>query len=314
MDPGSGRPLEPDTGSSFLPGLLGPSRVKGIMLVATAGALWSTLGLGVRIMDSSTPWQILFYRAVPQLVFITIWVAMRRGHNLVRSFTDIGLNGVLAGACVSMSSIAFVNALTLITVAEAMFIFSMAPILAGLLGWLVLREPITRITWVAMGLVMVGIGIMNGPGHAEGLSIGTFLAFIGASGFAGFTVLQRRRPNIDMLPAVAVSGLITMATIGWKTVGVPVPDLTDLLVALWLGGVALAGGLALYTIGARQVRSAESVVISMTEIILGPVWVWWLLDETVTFAILSGGAVVASGVVIQALLNKPTPPDPSPTL
>ncbi len=313
MDPGSGRPLEPDTGSSFLPGLLGPSRVKGIMLVATAGALWSTLGLGVRIMDSSTPWQILFYRAVPQLVFITIWVAMRRGHNLVRSFTDIGLNGVLAGACVSMSSIAFVNALTLITVAEAMFIFSMAPILAGLLGWLVLREPITRITWVAMGLVMVGIGIMNGPGHAEGLSIGTFLAFIGASGFAGFTVLQRRRPNIDMLPAVAVSGLITMATIGWKTVGVPVPDLTDLLVALWLGGVALAGGLALYTIGARHVRSAESVVISMTEIILGPVWVWWLLDETVTFAILSGGAVVASGVVIQAL-NKPTPPDPSPTL
>ena len=282
--------------------------------MATAGALWSTLGLGVRIMDSSTPWQILFYRAVPQLVFITIWVAMRRGHNLVRSFTDIGLNGVLAGACVSMSSIAFVNALTLITVAEAMFIFSMAPILAGLLGWLVLREPITRITWVAMGLVMVGIGIMNGPGHAEGLSIGTFLAFIGASGFAGFTVLQRRRPNIDMLPAVAVSGLITMATIGWKTVGVPVPDLTDLLVALWLGGVALAGGLALYTIGARQVRSAESVVISMTEIILGPVWVWWLLDETVTFAILSGGAVVASGVVIQALLNKPTPPDPSPTL
>jgi len=288
--------------------------VKGIVLVATAGALWSTLGLGVRIMDSSTPWQILFYRAVPQLLFITIWVAMRRGRGLVRSFTDIGLNGVLAGACVSISSIAFVNALTLITVAEAMFIFSMAPILAGLLGWLVLREPITRITWVAMGLVMVGIGIMNGPGHAEGLSVGTFLAFIGASGFAGFAVLQRRRPTIDMLPAVAVSGLITMVATGWKVVGMPLPEPTDLLVALWLGGVALAGGLALYTVGARNVRSAESVVISMTEIVLGPVWVWWLFDETVTFAILLGGAVVASGVVIQALLNKPAPPDPGPTI
>ena len=277
-----------------------PARARGILLVAAAGTLWSTLGLGVRIMDTATTWQILFYRAIAQVIVIGAWVAMRRGRGFARSFADIGADGVIAGASISMASIAFVYALRLTTVAEVVFIFSMAPVLAGLLGWAVLREPITRITWLAMVLVLAGIAVMNSPDGSAGISPGAFLALLSALGFASFTVLQRRRRHVDMLPAIAVSGLITAAAMGWL-IGGSVPSPRDLAVAFWLGGIALAGGLALYTVGARHVRPAESVLISMVEIVLAPLWVWWLFDETASVAILAGGAIVLTGVLTQAL-------------
>ena len=277
-----------------------PARARGILLLAAAGALWSTLGLGVRIMDSATTWQILFYRAIAQVVVIGAWVAMRRGRGFARSFADIGPDGVIAGASISMASIAFVYALSLTTVAEVVFIFSMAPVLAGLLGWALLKEPITRITWLAMVLVLAGIAVMSGPDGSAGISFGALLALVSALGFAVFTVLQRRRRHVDMLPAIAVSGLITAAATGWL-IGGAAPSPQDLVVAFWLGGVALAGGLALYTVGARHVRPAESVLISMIEIVLAPLWVWWLFDETASVAILAGGAIVLAGVLTQAL-------------
>lgn len=297
-----------------------PARARGILLLAAAGTLWSTLGLGVRIMDTATTWQILFYRAIAQVVVIGAWVAMRRGRGFARSFADIGADGVIAGASISMASIAFVYALRLTTVAEVVFIFSMAPVLAGLLGWALLKEPITRITWLAMALVLAGIAVMNGPDGSAGISPGALLALLSALGFAVFTVLQRRRRHVDMLPAIAVSGLITAAATSWL-IGGAAPSPRDLVVAFWLGGVALAGGLALYTVGARYVRPAESVLISMIEIVLAPLWVWWLFDETAGVAILAGGAIVAAGVLIQALgresksrrrRGRPEPPSDPP--
>ena len=277
-----------------------PARARGILLVAAAGTLWSTLSLGVRIMDTATTWQILFYRAIAQVMVIGAWVAMRRGRGFARSFADIGADGVMAGASISMASIAFVYALSLTTVAEVVFIFSMAPVLAGLLGWALLREPITRITWLAMVIVLAGIAVMNVPDGSAGFSTGTLLALVAAFGFASFTVLQRRRRHVDMLPAIAVSGLITVAATGWL-IGGTVLSPGDLAVAFWLGGISLAGGLALYTVGARYVRPAESVLISMTEIVLAPLWVWWLFNETASIATVVGGAIVLTGVLTQAL-------------
>lgn len=284
-----------------------PARARGVLLLAAAGTLWSTLGLGVRIMDTATTWQILFYRAVAQVVVIGAWLAMRRGRRFARSFADIGTDGIIAGASISVASLAFVYAISVTTVAEVVFIFSMAPVLAGLMGWAVLREPITRVTWLAMALVLAGVAVMNGPIGSAGISTGTSLALLSALGFATFTVLQRRRRHVDMLPSVAVSGLITMAATGWL-IGGSIPSGRDLAVAFWLGGIALAGGLALYTAGARFVKPAESVLISMTEIVLAPLWVWWIFDETTSIAILAGGSIVLTGVLTQALGRESDPP------
>ena len=35
---------------------------QGVLLVLAAGVLWSTVGLGVRLIEDALVWQILFYR------------------------------------------------------------------------------------------------------------------------------------------------------------------------------------------------------------------------------------------------------------
>ena len=47
-----------------------------------------------------------------------------------------------------------------------------------------------------------------------------------------------------------------------------------------MGAVLLALGMVLYTLGSRVVPAAELTLLSMVEVMLGPLWVWLFLGET----------------------------------
>ncbi|MCY4370898.1 MAG: DMT family transporter [bacterium] len=275
------------------------SRARGVALVAAAGLLWSTFGLGVRLMGDVGPWAILFYRAIPQIIVLVVLITVRHRGATLRTIAGIGLNGLVSGASLTFSSMCFVYALTLTTVAEATLILGAAPVLAGVLGWLILREPITRTNWWTMGLAAAGLGVMTYTGTVSGSLAGTILTFGAALGFAAFTVFQRRGMRTDMLSAVIVSGLLTLLVTGPLVGGVTISGM-NILLAIYLGGVALAGGLALFTAGSRHVRSTELVLIAMLEVVFAPVWVWWALGEGMAVATMVGGAIILTAVLIQA--------------
>ncbi len=266
--------------------------------MAAAGMLWSTLGLGIRSMETPEPWGILFYRAIAMVVTLGTLVAARNGGAIVRPLTSIGFNGLLSAASLAAASCCMVYALTLTTVAEATLIFGVAPVLAGSLGWLVLREPITGRNWATMGLAALGLVVITQPGTASGSLAGTLLAGGSALGFATFTVFQRRGSKADMLPPVVVAALITMMVSGPLTG--PAMSTRDILVALYLGGIVLAGGLALFTAGSKHLRPAELALIVMTEVVFAPLWVWWLFAESMAATTVIGGVVILAAVLIQA--------------
>ena len=250
-------------------------------------------------MGDVGPWAILFYRAIPQIIVLVVLITVRHRGATLRTIAGIGLNGLVSGASLTFSSMCFVYALTLTTVAEATLILGAAPVLAGVLGWLILREPITRTNWWTMGLAAAGLGVMTYTGTVSGSLAGTILAFGAALGFAAFTVFQRRGMRTDMLPAVIVSGLLTLLVTGPLVGGVTISGM-NILLAIYLGGVALAGGLALFTAGSRHVRSTELVLIAMLEVVFAPVWVWWALGEGMAVATMVGGAIILTAVLIQA--------------
>lgn len=275
-------------------------------MVATAGLLWSTLGLGVRLMDEAGTWRILFYRAIAQVVVLGVLIAARNPGAFARNLTRIGYNGLVSATALSFSSISFVYALSLTTVAEATLILGAAPVMAGALGWMVLREPITRTNWWTMGIAAAGLGVMTYTGTVSGNVAGIVLALCGALGFAAFSVFQRRGRQSDMLPAVLLSGVVTLVVTGPLVGGAKI-SAGDALVALYLGGVALAGGLALYTAGSRHVRAGELVLIAMTEVVFAPLWVWWAFGETMAATTIVGGFMIMAAVLIQARAREALP-------
>src|SRR6266487_3473077 len=82
-----------------------------------------------------------------------------------------------------------------------------------------------------------------------------------------------------------------------------------LLVGLGVGQIGL--GLIFLTIGARLIPAAEVALITLLEIVLGPIWVWIALSEQPSAATLAGGAIVLGAVAIQvrAEVRRPQPAD-----
>ncbi len=67
-----------------------------------------------------------------------------------------------------------------------------------------------------------------------------------------------------------------------------------------MGVVTMSGGMILYTLGSRVVPSAELALLSNTEVLLAPFWVWLILGETASTGTFIGGAVVLVAILFNA--------------
>lgn len=71
---------------------------------------------------------------------------------------------------------------------------------------------------------------------------------------------------------------------------------------LWLaifGAGQIGLGLILLTIGARLIPAAQVALISLLEVVLGPLWVWLAVGERPGITTVIGGAIVVAAVILQ---------------
>jgi len=108
-----------------------------------------------------------------------------------------------------------------------------------------------------------------------------------------------------MAPATCLAqALLVVAFLPFATPAAVPGD--DLLALAALGAGQIGLGLVLLTLGARLIPAAQVGLITLLEIVLGPLWVWLAYDERPGTATVAGGAVVVAAVVVQAW--RPGPP------
>jgi drug/metabolite transporter (DMT)-like permease len=278
---------------------------RGQIYVALAAVAWSTAGVLQRqvTVDASTQ---VFGRAVFAGAALLAYVAVVDRGRVVQAFRSIGLAGVAVALCVATASASFIAALNHTSVARLLFILAVAPVLAALLARVTLGERITRRTVVAMALALAGVTVMLGaPG--EGSLAGDGLAFLVALSFALMIVITRWRRDVSMAPATCLSqAIVVVAFLPLASPGEIGGDDAVWLAALGIGQIGL--GFALLTVGARLLPAAQVGLITLLEVVLGPVWVWLALDERPTTLTLVGGAIVIVAIVIQTRGAPPAEP------
>jgi drug/metabolite transporter (DMT)-like permease len=175
-----------------------------------------------------------------------------------------------------------------------------------------LGEPITRRAVLAMALALAGVTLMLGaPG--EGSLAGDGLSFVAALAFAVMIVITRWRHDVSMAPATCLSqAVLVVVFLPFASPGEIGGDDVVWLAALGIGQIGL--GFALLTVGARLIPAAQVGLITLLEVVLGPVWVWLALDERPSTGTLVGGAIVIVAIVIQTRGAPPPEPDGEPTL
>ena len=277
---------------------------RGLLLVFMAGVLWSTVGLGIRMIEDATVWQILLYRSVSLSAFLAIVIYLRSKVSPVAIVFRSNSNTHIAGMSLVAAYSGGIFAIQNTSVANAMLLFAAAPFLAAILGWLVLRERVRAFTWFAILISFLGIGIMVYDKSNSMVLFGSLAALGSALGFAIFTVALRHGRAGDMLPSVFLSGIYAILITGSTCALMDLKfllSLSDGSIAVGMGIFQVGAGLILYTIGSKTLPAVELTLLSLAEVILGPLWVFFFLNETPSRGTLIGGAILLLAIAGNAL-------------
>ena len=269
---------------------------KGRLYVALAAIAWSTAGVLQRELSVDVGSQVAG-RALFAFLGVLVYVAATERAATLSAFRAIGRGGLLVVALLAISSASFFVALNHASVASVLFMQALAPILAAVLGT-ALGDRVQGRTWIAMAAAVAGVAVMvGGPGSPS--TTGLVLSFAMTLSFAGALVATRHHREVSMAPATCLSQLVVLVCAGPftspSTVGA-----RDVLLLATLGVAQIGLGFVLLTLGARLIPAGEVALITLLEIVLGPLWVWAFLSESPSTATLVGGVIVLAAVLVES--------------
>lgn len=294
-----------------MPQSLGEAGAAQVPLLASicalaSGLLWSFGAVAARLADDADAFQYLIWRSIAIIVVVEgVTLAQRRPSAVRRAlFTDRTM--LVACASLLLASIAFVYAVKATTPANAAFLSSITPLVAVLLARIVLREPLTPVTVIAVSVAFAGLVITVLGDLGAGDARGNVAALLASVGFAGYAVSVRTSPRRDwspVLPGYAVMMIVICAAITLANGKTLVPPAADIALAVLHGGVFIVAGTLLFNLGARRIPAVAMSVFAQTEMLFVPLWGFLVLDLQPTTTSLIGGLIIFGAVIGKALYD-----------
>jgi drug/metabolite transporter, DME family len=279
-----------------------PLYARGVAFMLAAGAFASVNGVLFRNIEAATDWQIIFWRNSTMFLFLIGLLAVRSRGAVATAFRASGKPGLVGGLILGAGNIFFALSIIHTTVANALFILSASPFISAILAWFLLREHVQRRTVLAMIVALVGVGVMVMEGLGAGRLFGNEMAVGTTLAHAGFVIALRYGRHTDMLPSIVVAGA-SAAIVAFAVGGSMAVSWHDFAMCAMMGMGAMSIGFICFTIGSRHVPAAQVALLSLSEVVLGPIWVALMVDELPSVLTLIGGVLVLSAIVGQAVIG-----------
>jgi drug/metabolite transporter (DMT)-like permease len=277
------------------------SHLTGVILIVSATFFLSLSGVIVRTLTVDD-WTIVFWRSLFMTLTMLAVLAVTKKGRVAAAFRDAGRAGLYIGITIGLALVLYVFSITRTTVANTLVLVASAPLFAALLGIAVLKERVRPRAWTAMAVAAGGIALMFVERMGVGELLGNLFAIAAAVLYAISIVVMRGSGGVNLIPAVCIAGIVSMA------VTLPYADLANvpfremgILAAMGVGQIGL--GLVLFVFGAQRLPPAETALIALVETILAPLWVWLAINEIPSDWALIGGAVLFAAVFANTALS-----------
>ncbi|WP_404983139.1 DMT family transporter [Cobetia marina] len=301
-------------------------QARGVAMTACGVLLISPDALLLRLADVADG-PLVFWRGLLTAIgFALLLLALQRGTPAQRIASALarmrgcGRTGVWVALLFTGSTLGFVLANQYTRAGNVLIILAASPLFAALMSRLWLGERQPRHVWGAILASLAGITLLVLDEAGSGTLTGNLLALGCSLSLAGNFTLCRTRPGHDMSPMLTLSGLVTalcgllaclwsmtqgggdVLTQLWPSHGADFAQRAGWLVLLCL--VLSPLGFTLIQRGPIYLPSAEVALLMLLESVFGILWVWWVLEESLTPRGWAGGALVLGAMLIKSLIDR----------
>ena len=277
-----------------------PNQQKGSFL-AFVGVMFITPdSLFIRLSNIDT-WPLLFYRGAIPFVVVLIGLILFYKKNFFNALFKIGLAGIFYVISFSICNITFIISIQNTNVANTLIMVAMAPMLSAILAAIFLKEPTNKETWVAIFVTFFSVTFIFYDSIQIGNIVGDLFGFVTALGLAINANLARFAKDRDLVPS-AVIGKLVVAIFAFFFVENFDLVAADKIIVPLMCIMCVAIPFVLVTIAPRYISAPEVNLFFLLEVILGPIWVWLIINEQPSVQTIIGGIVIIITIALHSFL------------
>jgi drug/metabolite transporter (DMT)-like permease len=277
------------------------SQHKGSLLAFIAVMLITPDSILIRLSNIET-WGMLFYRGAIPFVVVLVGLIFFYKNNLFKALINIGYPGIFYVISFSICNITFIISIQNTNVANTLVMIAMAPMLSAILGSIFLKEVPDRKTWIAIIITLISVTYIFHDSIEMGNFYGDLFGIITAFGLACNAVIARYAKNRDLVPS-AVIGKLCVAVFAFFFVDTFALVDTDLIFVPLMCVMCVAIPFVLVTIAPRFIPAEEVNLFFLLETIIGPFWVWLVINEQPSIETIQGGVVIILTIAIHSFLK-----------
>ena len=274
---------------------------KGSLLAFVAVMFITPDSLFIRLSNIDT-WGLVFYRGIIPFVTVLLGMLIIYKLNFFKMLFTSGYHGIIYILTFSLTNITFVVSIQNTNVANTLVMIAMAPMLSAILGAIFLKELPDKKTWIAI-FVTFGAAVYI---FYDSLKLGNFfgdiLGLITALGLAIGAVTIRSARNKNLVPA-AVVGKLIVALFALFFIESFTLTKSDQIIVPLMCIMCVAIPFVLVTIAPRFIPAAEVNLFFLLETIIGPIWVWLVIQEQPSIETTQGGAVIITAIAIHSFIK-----------
>lgn len=279
-----------------------PAYRRALLTMVLCTALWSTAGVATRLLDNASGYEIAFWRSLVCAIFVICVLAATHQGRWITEVRASGWPGLVSGVMWAVMFTCFMLALTRTTVANVLVVMAAAPLMAALLGMVVLREPVPLRTWFAILVAAGGLIWMSLEGLSSDGLHGMLIALaVPMAGAVNIVVLKSTGARVNLVPAVMLGAVISMIItlpLAWPLTA----SARDIAILSALGVFQLGLPCILMVRAANHLPPYEVALLGLLEVVLGPMWAWLWAGEQPGTSTLQGGALVLSALLINEVM------------
>ena len=274
---------------------------KGSLLAFVAVMLITPDSLLIRLSNIET-WGMLFYRGAIPFVVVLIGLLIFYNKNFLNALFNVGYTGIFYTISFAICNITFLVSIQNTSVANTLVMVAMAPMISAILGGIFLKEAPDKKTWVAILITFFSAIYIFYDSIQLGNFFGDFMGFVTATGLAVNAVLVRSAKDRDLLPS-AVLGKLCVAIFAFFFVESFDLVGNDMIYIPLMCVLCVAIPFVLVTIAPRFIPAEEVNLFFLLETIIGPIWVWMIINEQPSIETVQGGIVIILTIAIHSFLK-----------